>query len=1294
MLPAPTFTFHRSIVSRASRLTAVHPVLAFALVAFACLCWARLAGAQSLAPVLTSVSPNVLSQGQAATLTLTGFNFARGAQVVFSDRDIVVSTTTVQSSTVITATVTVSPTAFVGAHTVDVFNTATSSTRITRSSGTVTVVAATPGPAPPGPGPAPGPAPTPPPSPTLDSISPGSLAQGSQQIRMTLIGTNFRPGAQVVLGGGDAGVTITTSAVLNSSQIVALVTASPRALAGVRTVDVINLDGTSTRTQPPSRTGPAVAGTTKSLVVIASSSLAAPLSVQTLVLTSPRDGSVVAQGDELYAAAIVAGSGTGVVTGEWLWDNLVSEQFTARLIGGERATLRTSHTLPTLQIGLHTLSLRVTAPNLMQTKTVSVMVNPGNWRELRLLMPKAGAWFSNDSPPILKWTIVPGVAKYQVGFSAQPYFNSIYQWYDVTDTSWQPPAQLWGKLATDLLYWTVRAVDPSGETRQPVRLRRIQVFPADALRATSSQPGLAPSGAPLLQWKPLDRPAYYRLTVSSDPDFVNVVRRYLTPVANVDLRMAQRHLKGGQTYYWRVEAFSAGGHRLIVGPVQSFVASGAAHARINAPFPYLVAAQGAVPPPPSLAQRIASRQPEPNSSVTEPRPPLAIEFKEAIPADQMAISLDDTDVTAMALQEGARVSYRPFFPLPDGSHKITIESAGETESWQFTVSTGAAAVAASESAEPVAPLKSESANDAEVEPPPQANNAVEPAVPPSTPSDPNASTLSRAETATQVGLNTQWISGGEADTGALNVAQQATYEYGKWKFEMNGTGMLNSLYSPDPQHAIGRFNNYVARATYNLQHWGADLRFGILSPSIFTGSEFVTVGSARQGFDPSVRTPAGTFGFFGNTNDSLLGSGAGVSFRQRLMGAGYTAPLPNQRAELRLMWLNARDEGIPTTIAFDPFGQPQQFDQFGYPVLGPAPMATAASGDIYGGLLRVNLWPTWVWKSEYSWSYNRGDISDPASVRMFGRGWKTGVQGSVWNTALTFNFHDVGPNFGSPANPSLTAVSTPDRRGLDASVSRPFKIGSLTIGYQFLQNNLRNTTSPELDLHNLIFAWTRSFKTRTALSLQLRETRTMPGNKPAGFLALPEEQQLAMLADTRNAGLTGNVMQSLGKLSLTVTGARDWFRNRLVSGQNVITSAINFTADWNASQIFRLQSNFGINFVNNNPLTVGATRVITTFVQPMLMWPSRGLQFSTTFAGSKSNGELKTGSVLADQWTVQCAGRLSWQMPGHFKFSTLALEAGQTRVRDVLFGTDRTDPRVFLIWNLTWGYNHGAASAQ
>ncbi len=1271
--------FHLLHVSRLFRVTAVHPVLAFALAALGCWCWVPAAGAQ-VAPVLTSVSPNVLSQGQQATLTLTGLNFGRSAQVVFSDRDIVVNSTIVQSSSLLTAMVTVSPAALVGAHIVDVFNTATLSTQNTRSSGTVTVVAAAPGPVPPPPGPAPGPTPAIllPPSPTLNSISPGSLAQGSQQVRIMLTGTNFRPGAQVVLGGSDAGVTVTTTAVLNSSQMVALVTTSPRALTGLRTVDVINLDGTSTRAQQPTRAGAAIPGTTKSLLVVASNSLAAPLNVQTLVLTSPRDGSVATQSDELYGTAIVAGTGTGVVTGEWLWDDAVSEQFTARLIGGQSTTLRTSHTLPTLQIGLHKLSLRMTEPNLMQSKTVTVMVNPGNWQELRLLLPKAGTSFSSDSPPILKWTIVPGVAKYQVGFSARPYFNSIDQWYDVTDTNWQPPAQVWGKLPSEV-YWTVRAVEVSGETRQPARLRRIQVSPPDALKATSTQPGVAPSGAPLLQWKPLERPAYYGLTISSDPEFVNVVRRYLTPLAHVDLHMAQSRLKSGQTYYWQVEAFSPNGRRLIVGPVQSFVASGAAQARINSPLPYLVAAAGAVPPPPSLAERIASRQPEANSSVTEARPPLAIEFKEALPADQLAISLDDTDVTAMVLQEGARVSYRPFFPLPDGTHKVTIELAGETESWQFTVLTGVAKEPAGESGEAHGPPKPESTNDAEAEPPPTGTAASTPPV---------------AVTATQVGLNTQWVSGGEADTGTLNLAQQATYEYGKWKFEMNGTGLLNSLYSPNPQHAIGRFNNYVARATYNLRRWGADLRFGILSPSIFTGSEFVTVGTARQGFDPSVRTPAGNFGFFASTDDALFGSGTGVSFRQKLMGAGYTATLPNQRAELRLMWLNARDEGIPTTVAFDPFGQPLQFDQFGSPVLTPAPMATASSGDIYGGLLRVNLWRNWVWTSEYSWSYNHVAIADPSSLRRFGRGWKSGVQGSVWNAALTFHFHDVGPNFGSPANPGLTAASTPDRRGLDASVSRPFKIGSFTLGYQFLQNNLRNATLPGLDLHNLTFTWTRTFQTHTAVSLQLHETRTQPGSKPAAFLALPPDQQFVMLADTRTAGFTGNVMQSLGRLSITITGARDWFRNRLVSGQNVITSAINSTADWNASQVFRLQSNVGINFVNNNPLTVGATRVITTFIQPMLMWPSRGLQFSTTFSGSKSNGQLKSGSVLADQWTVQYAGRLSWQMPGHFKFSTLALEAGQTRVRDVLFGTDRTDPRVFLIWNLTWGYNHGAAVAQ
>src|SRR5208337_4923568 len=94
--------------------------------------------------------------------------------------------------------------------------------------------------------------------PVLISSSPEFTTQSANRVQMTLVGSNFRPGATVVISpplpsvnqsNGHtpaADVLVLSVTVVNGGLMTAIVSLGPTAALGLRAVDVLNLDGTST----------------------------------------------------------------------------------------------------------------------------------------------------------------------------------------------------------------------------------------------------------------------------------------------------------------------------------------------------------------------------------------------------------------------------------------------------------------------------------------------------------------------------------------------------------------------------------------------------------------------------------------------------------------------------------------------------------------------------------------------------------------------------------------------------------------------------------------------------------------------------------------------------------------------------------------------------------------------------------------------------------------------------------------------------------------------------------------
>lgn len=1086
--------------------------------------------------------------------------------------------------------------------------------------------------------------------PVLVSVSPGIVAQGARQARLTLAGANFKPGANVVISSA-SDIKIDSVTRISSSVINMVIIVGDRAAEGIRTVDVVNTDGTSTRPVFALGDGgegaPVQPGSSKPLLVASQSSLGAPLGVETVVITYPRSGSVLAQGDLVLAEAILGGTGSGTIIGQWSLDNNVIEQFAVPMTGGGRVLLKTAQSLPTLNLGLHKLELRITGPNLLESQPVEIVVNPGAWKLLRLIAPRSGAGFTPDSPPLLRWDVVPGAAAYQVGFSAKPFFNAVDKWHEVEDTQWRVPGKVWGRLPEGELYWTVRVVETSGQTREPASMRRLRRVPSGGLAAMRAAPVRTSGGTTLLEWQGLGKNVVYRVTVSRDLDGKDIVRRFFATQPHLDLRSIEASLQPGRTYYWLAEAYSPKGGLIIAGPRHSFTvdSTSAAPKQIKL-VKYEQDSRG--PSSVTSNDRIASRTPAPNEKVADAHPLVRVEFKAGPFPSEFALAIDATDVTALAEATGSSITLKPVIPLTNGEHEIKITIGTESESWRFVVEQGEGSAAASSA--------TAAGSQAETEQQP----ATEQAAIPAAGGGAETGKAGGAGFAMEAGSNTQLVSGSENETNTLSLAVKDGQQRGAWRLEVNGTGTLNSVVGPSGgRQSLGRFNEYIIRMTGDGKRWGGDARFGLISPTVFKDSEFITTAFARLGVESTLRTPVGVIGFYHNTNDIAPGAGRGTEFHQEIRGVTYTAPLPKERAVLQLMSLDARDAGTPAVDS----------------------QATPGAGDAEGALFILHLREPWVWISEYAMARNNPNYLLPSSRASFGRAWRSAIAGTLGKTALSLGYRDVSSDYATPINPSLSQGGSGNRRGFDVSAKSSTGIGNLTFTYNFLQSDVRRSDRPGASMHNVAWTWSKSVTATTEIAIGGLDTQTQTGESPSSAPSTTSK------VDRSNVGFNTSVTQRMGGMTVVATGSREWSRDRVLDKANVITSAITAIANWQVKSFFQLNSNFSSTWLVGEPFSAGGTHTITTYIQPMLTWPRAFLSITPLISVTKKTTLLGHSKLTADTLEGNYGGRLSWQMPGQLKFSTLGVDAGWMRRRDGIIGAGVTAPRLLVLWTLIGSNN-------
>lgn len=163
-------------------------------------------------PTVSSLSPaSAVAGGAAFTLTVNGTNFISGATVQW---DAAARTTTVVSSTQITASITAADIASAGTKAITVVNPSPGGGVSNAVAFTIT-----------------SPPPTPP---SLSSLSPATATSGGAAFTLTVNGTGFLSGASAAWNGS-----VRPTTVVSSTQLTASITAADIATAGTAAIDVV-----------------------------------------------------------------------------------------------------------------------------------------------------------------------------------------------------------------------------------------------------------------------------------------------------------------------------------------------------------------------------------------------------------------------------------------------------------------------------------------------------------------------------------------------------------------------------------------------------------------------------------------------------------------------------------------------------------------------------------------------------------------------------------------------------------------------------------------------------------------------------------------------------------------------------------------------------------------------------------------------------------------------------------------------------------------------------------------------
>jgi hypothetical protein len=174
--------------------------------------------------------------------------------------------------------------------------------------------------------------------------------------------------------------------------------------------------------------------------------------------------------------------------------------------------------------------------------------------------PANGTTISYPADPLLlRWSSVPGAAKYRVYVALDPGLSSLIGNGSPVDTQAlnYVPAQL---LASNTYYWAVTPLDAQGNLGEQSPVRSFTwVWPSDTTPVVTDLVADTELFDPEFSWDPVPGAAHYEVEANSSSDFASGSKVCCSD-KTIATTLTPLDLFSNNTYYWRVRAVNKSGN--------------------------------------------------------------------------------------------------------------------------------------------------------------------------------------------------------------------------------------------------------------------------------------------------------------------------------------------------------------------------------------------------------------------------------------------------------------------------------------------------------------------------------------------------------------------------------------------------------------------------------------------------------------------------------------------------------------------------------------------------------------